>query len=258
MTEQTQTQLLFYKNVVPLSRDVHKTTVFFPQKKLGFAANTHWVPAACTEFAVLARSYPVVFVRHNRDDTKTLDSIALLGLTPARNDYLNADDTWRDGTYVPAFVRRYPFVPATVDETGEKLTVYIDESAPHFKTTGTEDDEHKILFDGEGMPSPFLQEMIGFLQSFQNDMKRTGEFIRQVQDYDLLVERTIEMGRKDGPKFVLADVFVVDENKLNALSGDKLAKLTQSGALGWIYAHLLSLNNLALLFNQREKQAEKA
>ncbi|AQS41356.1 MAG: SapC-like protein [Candidatus Tokpelaia hoelldobleri] len=258
MTEQTQTQLLFYKNVAPLSRDVHKTTVFSPQKKLGFAANTHWVPAACTEFSILARSYPVVFVRHNKDKAETLDAIALLGLTPEHNDYLNADDTWRDDTYIPAFVRRYPFVPATVDETGEKLTVCIDESAPHFKKVDDRDDEHKTLFDGEGTPSPFLQEMVGFLQSFQNDMQRTGEFIRQVQGYDLLVERNIEMGRKAGPKFVLADVFVVDENKLNTLSGDKLADLAQNGALGWIYAHLLSLNNLALLFNQREKQVEKA
>jgi len=258
MTEQTQTQLLFYKNVAPLSRDVHKTMVFSPQKKLAFAARTHWVPAVCTEFAALARSYPIVFVRHNKDDAKTVDAIVLLGLTPAHNDYLNGDDTWRDDTYIPAFVRRYPFVPATADETGEKLTVCIDESAPHFKKADDEQDEHKILFDGEGKPSPFLQEMVGFLQSFQNDTKRTAEFIRKIQEYDLLVERNIEMGRKDGPKFVLADVFIVDEIKLNALPGDKLADLAQSGALGWIYAHLLSLNNLPSLFNQREKQAEKA
>jgi hypothetical protein len=62
-------------------------------------------------------------------------------------------------------------------------------------------------------------------------------------ELDLLVERNIDWQR-DGQQVSLSGFKVVDETKLRALPPDTVQSLFGSGELGWLHAHLLSLNNV--------------
>lgn len=110
--------LLFYDNVVVLNRDTHRELRLKPQDSLSFAAETNCVPLALVEFGDVAREYPIVFARLPGG----LVPVALLGLRDAENLYLNAEGKW-DARYVPAFVRRYPFVAVQDNNAPDKLLV---------------------------------------------------------------------------------------------------------------------------------------
>ena len=119
--------LLFYDSVVVLNRDTHREPRLKPQDNLRFAASTNCVPLALVEFGDVAREYPIVFARLPGG----LVPVALLGLRDAENLYLNEDGKW-DARYVPAFVRRYPFVAVQDNNAPDKLLVCMDEQFPGF------------------------------------------------------------------------------------------------------------------------------
>lgn len=249
--------MLFYKHIQPLSSEQHKDLVLYPAKTLEFCANTHWVPMAANEFAAASRSLPIIFVREGEGEATAISPIALLGLSLGHNDFLDERRSWEHDSYIPAFIRRYPFVPAAANEQAEQLTICIDESAPQW---GKPKDDSAIghkLFDEAGKPTAFLDEMVNFLQGYQIEMQRTKLFVDKLKEYDLLTSRNAEIHGAGGSVFQIADMLVVDEEKLNALEADKLKDLAQNGVMGWIYAHLLSLNNLPALLALHNKQVNK-
>jgi hypothetical protein len=111
------------------------------------------VPLLASEFFECAREYPIVFARGQSGPLPAV----LLGLRESENLFVDADGKW-GARYVPAFVRRYPFVPA--NGSGGDLLVCIDESSPCFSTT-----EGEALF-ADGKPTPQLEHAIKFLREF--------------------------------------------------------------------------------------------
>ena len=79
------------------------------------------VPLASVEIPHAAREYTIVFA-----GTDEVQPIVLLGVGAQENLYVTEDGGW-DAAYIPAFVRRYPFVFSKSAE-GDKFTLCIDES----------------------------------------------------------------------------------------------------------------------------------
>lgn len=254
MAAQAPNLMFFYKKLAGLNRNKHKDLRLTRISTFEFAAHTHLLPLAGCEFAAASSSFPVIFVRDGNatDDKATIVPIALLGLKPEHNDMVDDKGKWRNNKYLPAFIRRYPFVLAAEDEKSDNFTICIDEEAPHFKN---DKDEGVALFDDKGENTSFLDEMIDFLQSFKQEMERTAHFILKLQDYNLFTTTNAQITNGGGHLFQIKDMLVVDETKLNALAGDKLAELARDGFLGWIYAHLLSLNTLPELLVHHEQNA---
>jgi hypothetical protein len=164
-------------------------------------------------------------------------SVALLGFRQNENLYTEASGKW-DARYIPAYVRRYPFIFSEVNP--EQLVLCVDEECSGFNTAG----EGEPLFDAEGNASSFVNNIVQFMQGYQVDFLRTRSFIEHLQQLDLLKESTAQVTLNTGEEFVINGIWMVDEAKLAALSDENQLQLAKSGELARIYAHLFSLSNL--------------
>ena len=234
-------QLMFYEKPVPLNKEAHKDLkIGTNEAGFSFAKQTNSVLLSGMEFVHAAKEYPIIFIKAGE---RTLP-VALLGFRKDENLFIDADGKW-DARYIPAFVRRYPFILAESPEAeqveGEekKLAVCIDEAFP-----GLNKEEGNPLFDDKGEPTELLDNAIKFLKEYQAQYQRTEIFINRLNDMDLLTGYTANAELPGGEKVSLSGLMVVDEKKLMALDKNQAMELFRSGELGWIYAHLLSLSNM--------------
>ncbi len=231
-------QLLFYENPVALDKEAHKNLKLDASTgDLSFAKKTNSVIVAGVEFIHAAKEYTIVFAKAAGDK---IIPLALLGLRNDENLFVDDQGKW-DALYVPAFVRRYPFVLAESNQSGE-MAGCIDQSFPGFnKNSGTP------LFDKKGEQSDLLKKAVDFLQDYQSQNQRTEIFTNRLKDLDLLVELTARTDLTDGQQLSMGGLLVVDEKKLLELDKKQALELFRSGEMGWIYAHLLSLSNISRL-----------
>lgn len=243
-------EVFFYERPVPLNRTAHKDLRLKAVPSLKFAANVHSVPLTGVEFPAAARDVPILFAG---TDIKEAGPMALLGLRQNENLFVDADGQWAANTYVPAFIRRYPFILAEKpadQEGGDDFTVFLDEAYEGFNQA-----EGERLFKDDGTDAEMLTNAVNFLGEFQQHVARTNWFMDQLRKYDLLEPRNIRL-EKDGKSINLNGLFVVNEEKLRQLDEKVAQEFLKEGVLGWIYAHLLSLANIdrvSLRLNEREQ-----
>jgi hypothetical protein len=231
------TTLLFYREIKALNRDEHKSLRLKPVENSAFASGMHLVPLAGLEFFHAARHYPIVFI----GEADKAMPIALLGLQEGHNSYLGEGQQWQANTYIPAFVRRYPFVLAQDGEAN--FTVCFDAAYE-----GWSQADGRELFENDGRNSPFLDEMIQFLQNFTKEMERTRQFVDKLNELGLLEGRSLKLSHRNGEQFNLSDFQAVNEERFLTLPDEQVLELNRLGFLGWIYAHLMSLGNANYLF----------
>ena len=246
-------EVLFYERPVPLNRIDHRELRLNGVPNLKFAMKAHSVPLTGTEFAIAARDMLIMFAGN---DAKDVSPIALLGLRQDENLYIDADGQWSPNTYVPAFIRRYPFVLAEKPDSrpDEELTIFLDEDYAGFNKT-----EGERLFNDDGSDTEMLTKAVSFLGEFQQNIGRTRWFIEQLNRHDLLIPRNIRLtrGTPDSPdsrSINLNGLFVVNEEKLRTLDEKTAYEFTKEGVFGWIYAHLLSLSNIDRLARRLEQR----
>ncbi len=226
--------VLFYSNPEPLSSDLHgKLGVNPVDKPYAFVGTSHVVPLTVTEFAPAALSYPVVFLGEAKQP------VAVMGLRQSENLYVSATGEFRPEAYIPAYVRRYPFVFAN-DPQNQRLILCVDRNAPFIVEGG----QAPLFVDGK--PSDYVNQAMEFCNNFEQERLRTDSFVELLKELDLFDVREAvftprnEKGEPGQPQ-KLADYFAVSEEKLKGLSAEKLAELRDNGALGQIYAHMVSL-----------------
>ena len=143
---------------------------------------------------------------------------------------------------MPAFVRRYPFVFAN-DNQGERLLLCVDRDAPMVTN------QPEVPLFENGQPTEFTQNAINFCEEFERQRRATVEFVNLVSSLGLFEEKSVMFQPRDlqgnpvGEQQKIADYWAVDENKLNNLNDEQFKKLRAQGALGAIYAHMISLLN---------------
>lgn len=230
-------QLLFYRDIVPLDRERHRELrLARPKDDAAFAEETHYVPVTGSEFEHAARDYPILFT----DGEGDTGPIVLFGLTAHRNPYVSESGTWRAGTYMPAFVRRYPFVLARSGD--DDYSVCIDAAYP-----GLGNEAGDPLFDGDGTESAWLRERIALVREYLADVERTRAFVERLEALDLLVTHDLRITRPDGRAYTLRAFRFVDAQRLDQLEDAEIARLQRDGHLAWIHAHRISLSALAHL-----------
>jgi hypothetical protein len=228
--------VLFYTSPEPLSREMHgKLGVKQLAGPFAFAAQGHVVPLTVAEFQFAALSFPIIFAGEQRQP------LAVLGINPGDNLFVSAQGTFTNGVYIPAYIRRYPFVLAQ-DEAQNRMIVCIERGAELIDENGGE----ISLFDAKGEPTEYTTNAIKFCEDFEGERRRTESFVNLIKDLDLLETKqatftpTLEDGSQGQP-VIMAEYFAVSEEKLRALSGDKLVELRDNGALERIYNHITSL-----------------
>lgn len=226
--------VLLYKNPQPLSAAEHGALGLknLPQP-FSFVATTHVVPLTVQEFGIAATSMPIIIA----PDRKT--PLAVMAARSGENLFVASDGQWEMDAYIPAFVRRYPFVFAA-DQNNDNFVVCIDVDA---EMIGENPDIP--MFDGD-QPTDYTKNAMEFLQEFERNRRATEEFVAMLNEFDLLEEKTVTFTPNNtdgsaGQPVKVADYLGVSEEKLNNLPAAKLLDLKQRGALPAIYAHLVSL-----------------
>ncbi len=238
----------FYQKVVALNSNVHRNLKFDITKvNFNFVRDTTAVLLASIEFAEAAREYPIVFIRGQ--DSK-MRPVVLLGVRTGENLYVDEQGKW-DAHYVPAFVRRYPFVMAE-GGANDQLLVCIDEKCPALNA-----EKGEVLIDEAGNLQPRMTEVMQFLQNFQTEFARTELLAAQLDELGLFVQQGARFDTPNGQTFQLNDFFLVDEAKFGQLPDDKLPALFRSGALGMAYLHLASMGNMRRLLDRIKSSTPK-
>jgi hypothetical protein len=224
---------MFYNTVVALNRDVHREfRIDDSAHPYAFASASHVIPAVVDEFAAAARHVPILFV----PGTPAPSAVFLVGVRPGHNDLVDPEGNWRAG-YVPAFLRRYPFMLGETPQGGA-LACIDDRYVAFNKASG------QPLFREDGSDSPFLQQKIQLINDYFAAAKRTDVFMRSLQDLQLLRTVTIEARAPEGVSSAMHGLLVVNEARLNELPADDFMDLRRQGFLAAIYAHLLSLKSI--------------
>ena len=228
--------VLFYSQPEPLSPEMHgKMGVKNMDGPFGFAKVGHAVPLTVGEFPAASSTGPIIFV----GDEKL--PISVMGLNAGENMFLRADGLFEPGVYVPAYVRRYPFIFAN-DDAAKQMVLCIDRAAEFVVDTGYD----LPFFEADGQPSQYTKNCIEFCNNFELERQRTANFVQVLKDLDLFETKTATFTPTDangvaGDPQIIAEYFGVSEEKLNKLPADKLVELRDNGALPQIYAHLVSL-----------------
>jgi hypothetical protein len=227
-------QVMFYRQPEPLSIDRHRNLgAKRIERPFAFLLQAHVVPITVNEFGVAAGSYPVIFAGPDKTP------LAVMGARSGENVFVSPAGEVDPEAYLPAFVRRYPFVFAA-DNSGERLVLCIDRAAPMIG-----ENPDVPLFNGD-QPSQYTQEAMEFCKEFERHRRATEEFLKIVTEYNLFENKTVTLANRnpdgtEGPVQTIAEYFAIDEEKLNKLSNEQLLRLKESGALGPIYAHMVSL-----------------
>jgi hypothetical protein len=192
------------------------------------------VPLTVAEFPVAGLSYPIIFAGER------YQPLAVMGISPGTNMYVAADGAFEVGAYIPAYIRRYPFVLAS-DQARGQLVVCIDRDASMLG-----EDYDLAFFDDKGEPTEYTNGCIQFCNDFETEGRRTESFVALLRELDLFETRTAAYTQANpdgtpGTPQTIAEFFAVSEEKLKALPTEKLRELVDNGAVAQIYAHLMSL-----------------
>lgn len=242
------TQLLFYENAVPVSSDRHKKISVKTGANYKFAGKVNSVPLTAIEFGQAAVEYPIVF----SGNETTVMPCAILGATATKNLFVQEDGTW-GGKYVPAFIRRYPFVFAQ-DQSGKSLILHIDESFEGCNKDG----RGERLFDSEGAQTQYLKNVLAFLQDYQQRFNRTQIFCKRLVDLDLLRPMEAQFSLPSGERQSLSGFQTVDREKLKAISNDDLGKMLRTDELECIFLHLASMRHFSSIAERFSLEGDTA
>lgn len=232
---------LLYNALEPLSSNVHGKMHIRRVDKAPVLGATHAVPATVDEFAMLARHYPIVFAAGENPVP-----LALMGLNEGVNVFMDESGKPHDGyVYIPAYIRRYPFLLARLNPDSDELSLCFD---PTIGSVG-EFKDGEALFDDKGEPTDATKAILQFCEQFETAGQRTAAFIEDVKKSGLLIDGEVAIQPEGAPQpFVYRGFQMIDEEKLRELRGDELRKMNQNGMLPLIYAHLFSLSQIRDLF----------
>lgn len=238
---------IFYNDLLPLSSVDHVDYRTKPADSAPFLVTQHAIPLTVDEFVPAQRFAPIIFSAGN-------DSVPLLlmGLNEGVNVFVDDEGKLRGPAYVPAYVRRYPWMLAKLRPDSDDLSLCFDPTTP---TIGAFEDGQPLFEDGK--PSELTQGVMKFCEDFEQAAARTGQFVRDLQDMDLLMdgEVAIQTPVAEQP-FVYRGFRMINEEKLRDLRGDQLRKINQNGMLPLIHAHLFSLQLMREVFEAQVSQGK--
>lgn len=234
-TEPARRLPLFYGRPEFLDRQRHADHKLVGKPDYRFARGANSVPLTAGEFATAARFYPIVFTSGD-----TVGPVAVLGLRDHTNLFVSEDGEWAAGHYVPAYVRRYPFILVNGPEEGQ-MALGFDADSDLIGPEGSQP-----LFEDEG-PAEATQRALDLCNAYRRQHEVTSRMCAALVELDLLVPRVADVQIKDGPKLSLDGFQVIDEERLNALPDEEFLRLRRENWLPLVYFQIQSGGNWGTL-----------
>jgi hypothetical protein len=225
------TQLLIYKSAVPINRTTHHDCFVEVRPDYSYTAEVNSVPLTAIEFPLASTEFAIVFGGSETD----LTPVAILGVRSNENLFLGPDGSWL-AKYIPAFVRRYPFVFSHAES---QFVLCIDEDFPGFNRAGM----GQRLFNEDGTTTPYIDGIMKFLQDYQTHFQATQRFCNRIRELGLLDPMHAQVTPEGGQPLSLGGFWAVNRDRLKALPAETLAELAKTDELELIYLHLHSMRN---------------
>lgn len=237
---------LFFKDLAPLNSRDHKGWMSKQFPNVNFLGEHHAIPLTVDEFIDAQRHYPIVF-----SSGENPVPLALMGLNEGVNTFVDDEGKITEDAYLPAYVRRYPFMLAKLRQDTEELSLCFDPSAGVIGDHG----EGNVLFNDDGEASDYTKSVLEFCQKFEESGVRTKAFMDEINKHDLLMDGEIAITVQDKPDspFIYRGFRMVDEKKLRDLKGEVLEDLNSTGMLILLHAHLFSLNLMRVIFARQSR-----
>ncbi len=241
---------LFFRRLEILEAEKHHELRLSEAGDYAFARDSHMIPLNAVEFMAAARHYPILF---NGDETSM--PVILVGVRFAQNLFVEPDGHWTEGCYIPAFVRRYPFIllrDSRGVSRGEapEVRLGVDTDAPMIARSG----KGEALFDG-GKPTEVMKRRGRFAGAFAREQSRTRRFVEACRQHDLLIDRAVDVELADHRHMAIKGFRIVDEDKLRRMPPEHMEEWWRNGWFALAVAHLVSLGNFGRLFNKDERQS---
>lgn len=233
-----------YKDIAPLNRD-QKVRLLAPGEMPAFARELNAIPISYTEFALIAREYPIIFT--SAGGNQDFAPVAVLGMVPGENLY-DEKGKWASQVYVPAYARRFPFcmTKVTLDKVEQQNRLICVEKSHLDEKAG------EAMFDAKGQPVEKWKEIERLLTEYEVDLERSREMCGILADYALLDPFTMQAKFNSGAApLQLTGMHRVNESRIEHLNASQLKNLVKKGILARIYAHLLSLENFSRLLDRK-------
>lgn len=232
-----------YNDLAVLSRDQHANFKMRHSTKAPFLSHFHAVPLTVEEFPLVQRFMPIVFTLG-----KDALPLGLMGLNEGVNVFFDEEGTLLlDNMYIPAYIRRYPFMLVPLQQNSSELSLCFD---PSSDSVGAFEDGEALFTNGE--PSELTQNILAFNEQFEQSALNTASFVNELNEMGLLREEEMQIDLPGAPQpFTYRGFQVVDEEKLKNLRGDQLRKMAQNGMLPLIYCHLYSMALMRELFDRQ-------
>jgi len=227
---------LFYRNCVPLNTEKHRDLrMQVPEHPYKFAREANLIPALIDEFASALGHLPVAFL----PGAAAPAAVFVTGLAPGTSAFVTEDGQW-NAEYLPAYLRRYPFIIGEVD--GQDPVLCIDESHEGLGSEGGE-----RLFSDEGESEAALIRALEFAQGYRTAAERTERFSERLRELELFRSVTLDATDAHGARTSVHGLMIVDEDALAALPDDTVLSLHKDGYMRFIHAHLFSLRAISRL-----------
>lgn len=230
-------------NFVPVRKEQHQNLKIANTRNISHVAGQHIIPVAAAEYAQASASFPLVLVKN--PDSERFRSVAMLGLEAGENLFLT-DDKWT-ALLMPQSISMVPFSLGLDPEKENTLTACID-----LDSEFVGEDKDLALFEEDGKESEVLTNVQKALGRLYDNERMTENFIKELQDNDLLQEIELNITLATGEKKKLVGIFIINEEKIKSLSDDKVVDFHKRGLFVPIYSMLGSLvqvNNLVKLRN---------
>ena len=238
---------VFYNNLAPLSSTIHAKFKARQADRAPHLAKANAIPLTIDEFITAQRHFPIVF---SSGDTPV--PLALMGLNDGVNVFVDDEGRPIHPVYIPAYVRRYPYLLARIDQNADELSLCYDPTSDLI----TESGEGDALF-ADDKPTESLNAILKFCEDFEIAAQRTTAFVKELQEMDLLIDGEVTIQPNDAPQpFLYRGFRMVDEEKFRDLNGDVLRKISQNGILPLVSAHLFSLPLIREVFSRQMMQGK--
>ncbi len=241
---------LLYKDLVPLNSNEHGTWKSRPLENAKFMDGQHAIPLTVEEFVAASRHYPIIFSAGDNPIP-----LALMGMNEGVNTFMNEKGQFDNPVYLPAYIRRYPFLLAKLRPDSDELSLCFDptsEAVGEFKKKS----EGLALFE-DGQPTENTKNILKFCEEFEQAGAQTHAFLTELNASGLLMDGEVAIQQEGTEQpYVYRGFKMVDEEKLRNLRGDELRKMNQNGMLPLIHAHLFSLQLMRDIFAQQVQQGK--
>ena len=224
-----------YETVAAINATAHGDVSVALISGLEFSRQLTSAPVLAAEFGAAASDMAIVFT----GDDDVLVPVALLGIKENENLYLNDDAKWT-GRYVPAFLRRYPFIFARGED--DTMTLCIDEEYEGLRVDG----RGERLFDSDGNRTQYLDTMLNFVTQYQRQHLVTQEFCNRLSALDLLEPASLSSTDEAGEVRRLVGFKVINRQKFKTIEDSILSEMFRSDELELCYLHMHSLQNFGI------------